>query len=223
MRISLLTYSTRPRGGVVHTLHLAESLAGLGHEVHVHSLGREGDTTFFRTVDPAVHVHLYPFPDIEGESVGDRITRSIAVLAASIDTSQHDVVHAQDCISANAVADCIRTVHHIDHFTTPELIACHDRAIRRPYAHICVSRTVADELHEDWGVSATVIANGVDAERFEAAAADDPESFAPARSGGNRSADRSSSSSEGSSRARGRSTSSRRWRRSDPCDPTCGW
>ena len=27
MRIALLTYSTRPRGGVVHTLALAEALA----------------------------------------------------------------------------------------------------------------------------------------------------------------------------------------------------
>ena len=178
MRISLLTYSTRPRGGVVHTLHLAEALADLGHDVHVHSLGRGGDSSFFRTVDPAVHLHLHPFPDREGESVGDRITRSIEVLAASIDTTGHDVVHAQDCISANAVADCIRTVHHVDHFTTPQLIACHDRAIRRPYAHICVSQAVADELAEDWGVSAAVIPNGVDAGRFEAAASDDPRAAA---------------------------------------------
>jgi glycosyltransferase-like protein len=176
VRISLLTYSTRPRGGVVHTLYLAESLASLGHEVHVHSLGRGGDSSFFRSVDPAVHVHLYSLPDLDGEPVGDRITRSISVLAASIDISGHDIVHAQDCISANAVVDCIRTVHHIDHFTTPQLITCHDRAIRRPYAHICVSRAVADELYDDWGVSATVIPNGVDAERFEAAAADDQES-----------------------------------------------
>ena len=33
MRIAQLTYSTKPRGGVVHTLALAEALAGRGHEV----------------------------------------------------------------------------------------------------------------------------------------------------------------------------------------------
>ena len=30
MRIALLTYSTKPRGGVVHTLALAEALAAPG-------------------------------------------------------------------------------------------------------------------------------------------------------------------------------------------------
>ncbi len=174
MRISLLTYSTRPRGGVVHTLHLAESIASLGHEVHVHSLSRGGDSAFFRQVRNDVAVHLHPLPDIEGESVGDRITRSIAVLEASVDTRGHDIVHAQDCITANALEECIRTVHHIDHFTTPELIACHKRALQRPYAHICVSNAVAAELYADWDIAATVIPNGVDAERFEAAASDDP-------------------------------------------------
>lgn len=178
MRISLLTYSTRPRGGVVHTLHLAEALATIGHDVRVHSLARGGDEGFFRPVASSVEVCLYPFPDVDGESVGDRITRSIEVMSDSIDTSRDDVVHAQDCISANAVADCIRTVHHIDHFTTPQLVACHDRAIRRPYAHLCVSHTVADELEADWGVTATVIPNGVDAFRFEQAAGPSSEAIA---------------------------------------------
>ena len=38
LRIALLTYSTKPRGGVTHTINLAESLARLGHEVHVYAL-----------------------------------------------------------------------------------------------------------------------------------------------------------------------------------------
>src|SRR5262249_1408870 len=66
---------------------------------------------------------------------------------------------------------CIRTVHHIDHFTTPELAACHERAIVEPYAHVCVSTAVADELRAGWGIKATVIPNGVHAARFAAAAA----------------------------------------------------
>lgn len=33
MKIALLTYSTKPRGGVVHTLALAEALARAGQEV----------------------------------------------------------------------------------------------------------------------------------------------------------------------------------------------
>jgi glycosyltransferase-like protein len=169
MRIALLSYSTKPRGGVVHTLSLAEALAATGADVTVWSLGRGGDTRFFRQVDPRVRLSVVPFPDVPGEEVGARILRSIAVLRDAFDGSQFDVVHAQDCISANAVGRCIRTVHHIDHFTTPELVACHERAIVDPVAHICVSKAVASELLDGWGLKATVIPNGVNAARFAAA------------------------------------------------------
>lgn len=167
MKIALLSYSTKPRGGVVHTLALAEALAALGADVTVWTLGRGGDDGFFRPVDPAVRVRIVPFPDgPAGESVGERVLRSIAVLRAAFDAGPYDVVHAQDCISANAVGRCVRTVHHLDQFTTPELAACHERAIVEPYAHVCVSRSVADELKEGWGLTAAVIPNGVAYERF---------------------------------------------------------
>lgn len=176
LSIALLTYSTRPRGGVVHTLALAEALAALGQDVTVWTLGRGGDAGFFRPVDPAVRQVVVPFADAEDESVGDRVLRSIATLGEAFDPSGYDVVHAQDCISANAVtaagARCVRTVHHLDQFTTPALAACHDRAIVDPYAHVCVSAAVAGELSDKWGISATVIPNGVDAPRFAAAAGD---------------------------------------------------
>lgn len=174
MRLALLTYSTRPRGGVVHTLALAEALAALGEDVHVWTLGRGGDTTFFRPVDPAVTVHAVPFETREDESVGDRIVRSIDVLRSAFgrERAAYDVVHAQDCISANAALPCVRTVHHLDHFTTPELAACHERALLEPYARVCVSAAVAAEVRAGWGLTPTVIANGVDAPRFEAGARD---------------------------------------------------
>ncbi|HZX05200.1 MSMEG_0565 family glycosyltransferase [Kribbella sp.] len=174
MRIALLSYSTRPRGGVVHTLYLAEALAAAGADVTVWSLARGGDGGFFRTVDPRVRLALVPFPDRPGEGVGARILRSIDVLREAFDGSQYDIVHAQDCISANAAGRCIRTVHHLEQFSTPELAACHERAIVDPYAHVCVSTTVAGELLTGWGLKATVIPNGVDAARFLAAAADEP-------------------------------------------------
>ncbi|MFB7271342.1 MSMEG_0565 family glycosyltransferase [Streptomyces sp. NPDC056244] len=167
MKIALVSYSTKPRGGVVHTLALAEALAAAGEDVTVWSLGRGGDSGFFRAVAPDVRVRIVPFR--EGpvdETVGERILRSIATLRDAFDPSPYDVVHAQDCISANAVGRCVRTVHHLDHFTTPELAACHERAIVEPYAHICVSRSVADELAEGWGLAAEVIPNGVAYDRF---------------------------------------------------------
>ncbi|MFD4509096.1 MSMEG_0565 family glycosyltransferase [Streptomyces sp. NPDC058457] len=170
MKIALLSYSTKPRGGVVHTLALAEALAALGEDVTVWTLGRGGDAGFFRPVAPAVRLRIVPFPDgPPEESVGARILRSIAVLRDAFDPTPYDVVHAQDCISANAVdGRCVRTVHHIDHFTTPELAACHERALVEPRAHICVSRAVADELATGWGLSAEVIPNGVAYDRFAA-------------------------------------------------------
>ncbi|TFI40374.1 MSMEG_0565 family glycosyltransferase [Rhodococcus sp. 1R11] len=176
MKIALLTYSSKPRGGVVHTLALAEALARAGQDVSVWSLGRGGDSEFFRTVDPAVTVRMVPFPQQEdepqreNESVGQRILRSIDVLQQAFTPDNYDIVHAQDCISANAVGRCIRTIHHLDEFTTPELAACHERAITAPYARICVSAAVASDVHQGWGLEPTVIPNGVAAERFTAAA-----------------------------------------------------
>ncbi len=195
MKIALLTYSTKPRGGVVHTLALAEALAALGQDVTVWTLGRGGDGGFFRPVDPAVRLSVVPFPDGEpGEGIGPRILRSIAVLRAAFPADAFDIVHAQDCISANAVlpplprgglggaspreVPCLRTVHHVDHFSTPELVACHDRAIRRPFGIVCVSQAVADELAADWGIRATVIPNGVDSGRFARAASSAPAAVA---------------------------------------------
>ncbi|HEY2061609.1 MAG TPA: MSMEG_0565 family glycosyltransferase [Amycolatopsis sp.] len=169
MRIALLSYSTKPRGGVVHTLALAEALAALGEDVTVWTLGRGGDSGFFRPVDPRVRLSIVPFPDVADETVGARILRSISVLRAAFTPDEYDIVHAQDCISANAVDRCVRTVHHLDTFTTPELAACHERAIVRPFAHVCVSASVAAEVEAGWGIRATVIPNGVDASRFSSA------------------------------------------------------
>jgi glycosyltransferase-like protein len=138
--------------------------------VTVWALGRGGDNAFFRPVDSRVEVRIVPFPDIAGEAVGPRIVRSIQVMAKAFDPAGYGVVHAQDCISANAADRCVRTVHHLDHFTTPELAACHERAIVAPHAHICVSAAVAGELLDGWGITATVIPNGVDAQRFSQAA-----------------------------------------------------
>jgi glycosyltransferase-like protein len=174
MRVALLTYSTRPRGGVVHTLALAESLAALGAEVDVWTLGRGGDTAFFRPVAPAVGIRAVPFEARDDEPVGDRIVRSIEVLAAAFGPGRggYDIVHAQDCISANAALPCVRTIHHLDHFTTPQLAACHERAVTAPAYRICVSAAVAEEVRAGWGLAPTVIPNGVDAARFAAGAAD---------------------------------------------------
>ncbi|MGH3932974.1 MAG: hypothetical protein ACRDTF_23715 [Pseudonocardiaceae bacterium] len=73
LSVALLSYSTRPRGSVVHTLSLAEALAEAGQRVTVWTLGRGGDCAFFRPVDPRVELRIASFPDIAGEEVGPRI------------------------------------------------------------------------------------------------------------------------------------------------------
>jgi glycosyltransferase-like protein len=179
VKVALLTYSTKPRGGVVHTLALAEALVRLGVEVDVWTLARGGDAGFFRTVDARVGVRAVPFADLgPDEPFGSRIARSIEVLGAAFAPARpaYDVVHAQDCLSTNAAlrsGACLRTVHHLDTFTTPELVACHERAVVAPAALVCVSAAVAAEVEEGWGRVPTVIPNGVAAARFEAGAADE--------------------------------------------------
>ena len=83
----------------------------------------------------------------------------------------YDVVHAQDCLSANAALRCattasidhvIRTVHHVDDFTSPSLIACQDRSIVDPTA-CCACRSRGSSGWPTSTASApSLVRNGVD-------------------------------------------------------------
>ena len=53
--VALLTYSVKPRGGVVHTLHLAEALHAAGYPVRVVALGDPAGG-FFRPVRAPVTI-----------------------------------------------------------------------------------------------------------------------------------------------------------------------
>ncbi len=170
VKVALGTYSTRPRGGVVHTLALAEAMVELGAEVTVHAVAPSPTEGFFRPIDPRVDVRLASRARTAHEDVDSRVLASIDALASGIDPAAYDIVHAQDCISANSVPGCVRTVHHLDDFTSPVLADCHERAIVEPSALVCVSAGVAAELEGGWGLKAQVIPNGVDAVRFTRAA-----------------------------------------------------
>ena len=104
LRIAFFTYSTRPRGGVVHTLELAEHIQDLGHDVHVFALGKDEKGFFRPTSLPSTFI-----PCIMGErdeSLDDRIQRYIDTyfqfLVNHLKTS-FDIYHTQDCVSANAL------------------------------------------------------------------------------------------------------------------------
>ena len=171
LRIAMLTYSLRPRGGVVHALEVSEALARRGHEVELFALGRPGEE-FFRA--PRVPATIVRHDEHDGP-FDDRIRRMIHVygegLAEPLAAGRFDVVHAQDCLSCNAALELrglvaagplIRTVHHVDDFRSPSLIECQDRSILEPDAVLCVSRPWRVTLERDFGVRALLVGNGVD-------------------------------------------------------------
>lgn len=172
-RIALTTYSVKPRGGVVHTLELAEALQSLGADVTVIAMG-DPDIGFFRPVD--VPVIIVPAP-AWGDTLDERVFSWIDAMTKGIDAvkDRFDIVHSQDCISARAAARIrdagagfrlVRTVHHVDDFTTQALIDCQIAAIREPDDVLVVSDLWRRQLLADYGVDATVVTNGVRADRF---------------------------------------------------------
>jgi len=175
LRIAMLTYSLRPRGGVVHALEISAALARRGHEVELFALGRPGER-FFRA--PAVPARIVRHVPPEGP-FDERVQAMLAAyregLRQPLQAGAFDVVHAQDCLSANAALELrdagviervIRTVHHVDDFISPSLIACQDRSILAPDALLCVSAPWLERLRASYGVEAGLVANGVDLRRY---------------------------------------------------------
>jgi glycosyltransferase-like protein len=181
MRIRLVTYSTKPRGGVVHALSLAEALGDRGHDVELWALSAGGGR-FFRP--PRVPAHLVPVERRPDEGVEARILRYAEALADGLrEAGPADVHHAEDCLSARAllalrdegrIPAVVRTVHHVDDFASPVLAECQRASIEDVDHRICVSRHWADALARDHGVAADVIPNGVDAARLAAGGLDRP-------------------------------------------------
>jgi glycosyltransferase-like protein len=178
MRVAMLTYSLRPRGGVVHALEVAEALVRAGHEVELMSLGRPGED-FFRT--PSVPARIVRHDPIDAP-FDERIMAMLEAyrdgLAEPLGEGDFDIVHSQDCLSANAalelrdlgvIGHVIRTVHHTDAFTSPSLIECQNRSILRPDALLCVSEPWIRRLQREYGVTAGLVGNGVDLGRYRPA------------------------------------------------------
>jgi glycosyltransferase involved in cell wall biosynthesis len=60
----------------------------------------------------------------------------------------------------------VRTVHHVDDFRSPSLIACQERSIAAPDRVLVVSTPWIARLRDEFGVEAELVPNGVDLERF---------------------------------------------------------
>ena len=182
--VGLVTYSVKPRGGAVHTVHLAEALHAARYPVRVIALG-DPDVGFFRPVRAPVTIIPAPptLPTLE-----ERVFASVAALAEGLDgdlAAAYPVLHTQDCISARAACQVrdaarqvrdaagagapvvVRTVHHVDDFTSPSLIECQRQAILEPDRILVVSEHWRDLLRREYGTSAEVVHNGVDNARFQ--------------------------------------------------------
>lgn len=173
MTLVLVAHSTKPRGGLVHTVGLAEELHRQGHPVHLVTLGDPAVGLFRPTVVP--HTVL-PAP-ARGGSLEERVFASIDTLTEGLAGlgGEIDILHAQDCIAARAAArvrdagapvSVLRTVHHVDDFTTPVLIICQRKAILEPDQVLVVSEQWRRILRADYGVEPVVVPNGVDLRRF---------------------------------------------------------
>ena len=141
--------------------------------VRIVALGNP-DQGFFRPVRaPYSLVPASPPAD----TLEKRVFASIDDLEAGLSkiADEVDILHTQDCISARAAARVrdagaavrvVRTVHHVDDFTTAALIDCQRKAIEEPDQLVVVSEDWRNRLKADYGVDAVVIHNGVDADRF---------------------------------------------------------
>lgn len=170
LSIAILTHSTNPRGGVVHGMALAEALCDAGHDVTLIAPDATG-AGFFRTPRCAVRCLAVP----EARGLPSRVESDIATIREALRGARYDVFHAQDPISANALADLeeeghipgfARTVHHLDSFSDPGLAFRQARGLRTATMLFTVSTLWEQTLRAEWGRDAPVVGNGVDPLRF---------------------------------------------------------
>ncbi|HEY4408465.1 MAG TPA: MSMEG_0565 family glycosyltransferase [Acidimicrobiia bacterium] len=189
--VLLICHSTRPRGGLVHTLSLGEALIAQGVDARLVTLGDPAAGLFRPTPLPHTIVAAPPPADELTQRVFDAVDALEAGLGALCPAGDV-ILHAQDCIAARAACRIrdghaltgprpgtvvVRTVHHVDDFTTPALVECQLRAILDPDRVLVVSDHWRARLDSEYGVDATVVRNGVDPGRFGSGAAGERERF----------------------------------------------
>jgi len=200
LRIALLMHSLNPRGGVVHTLALADALCGRGHQVTLIAPAAKGQR-LFRETRAALSLATLPSPNgklvppachDDAAEQGQPLSPLAAMVASRIDAvarhlrdlpdlDRFDVLHSQDSITANAlarlradgrIAGFTRTVHHLDTFDDPVLTAWQARGVRDASRLLCVSPLWQGVLKTQWQRDAGLVPNGVDTTRFTPASGD---------------------------------------------------
>jgi glycosyltransferase-like protein len=172
--VGLFTYSTVPRGSVVHTAHLADGLVEAGWDVTLYALDKDGRGFFRPTRARQCLVPAGPAPGTDTAALVAQRTEELAdhLLRAR---PKHDLFHAQDCLSASGLLAVrgrglplrlVRTVHHVERFADPYLDACQTRSIREADLCLTVSAAARRDVAAGFGVQSVVVGNGVDCLRF---------------------------------------------------------
>lgn len=175
LRIALFTYSTKPRGSVIHTIELASALHSLGHFVCIYALDKDGYGFDYSLPCQYQPVPAFPVEGSIEQLIRQRIQEFVDFLEKDLKIHTYDCYHAQDCISANALAllrqrqmipHFIRTVHHIEDFNSPYLQQCQERSIYEPNLCLCVSQHWQHQLQKTYQIHAPRVINGINHRRF---------------------------------------------------------
>lgn len=176
MKIAMLVYNLRPRGGVVHAVHLSEALRRGGADVTLVSLRRRGSADdhasyFGRTI--------FPISFIDYSWHEDAKVRLRSMTEAMVDglPRDFDIYHAQDCVCDTALqmlvgegaitGPTVRTVHHVQGFQDEFMNRCEMAALKGETEKITVSKYWQEEIRSRYGLESTVIYNGIDVGRYE--------------------------------------------------------
>ena len=129
LSIGVFTYSIKPRGSVVHAVALTEALVAAGHDATLYALGKPGARLYRPLACPVVLLPAGAAPADPDALIQQRIGEFVDGCARL--ARRHDVVHAQDCLAANALlalrdrgvgsGSIVRTVHHVERFESPYL------------------------------------------------------------------------------------------------------
>lgn len=173
LSIGLFTYSTKPRGSVVHATYLAEALAARGHDVTLYALSKAGDRLYRDLACPVVYLAAAAAPAEPDRLIAQRI-REVhdGVLGLA---PRHDLYHAEDCLAASGLllarehlelSPLVRTLHHWEHYESAYLRQCQRRSVELADAVACVSCASQRDVERELGRICPIIGNGVDVERF---------------------------------------------------------
>jgi glycosyltransferase-like protein len=157
----------------VHAAYVADALHDAGCDVTLYALDKDGRGFFRELRAPLRLVPASPTPRSVAELVRIR-AREISAYLERLG-APHDVLHAEDCLTANGLLEGIsrgtsalvcRTVHHVEKFEDPSLARCQERSILEPALCLAVSEAAEQDVLRSFGVRASRVSNGVSVQRF---------------------------------------------------------